>query len=128
MLSFYSSSRIDANRLKHRPKAPTTLSAAASATLIYRAKNRRRVGGINKTDLVQSLKNSYVHTAVGELDSNDSKAELEAESKAESDSDHQPQLKARRNAYSKEKKLAVITYLELTDMLNLKAKGDSNAS
>jgi hypothetical protein len=122
-LSFHSSGRIDANRPGLRPKAPTTLSAAASAALIYRAKNRRRVGGINETDLVQSLENSRAHAAAGEPDSDDS----EAESEAESDSDHQPRLKARRNAYSREKKLAVITYLELTDMPNPKAKGDLNA-
>jgi hypothetical protein len=39
-LLFYSSSQIDANRPGPRPKAPTTLSAAASAALIYRARNR----------------------------------------------------------------------------------------
>jgi hypothetical protein len=119
-LSFHSSGRINANRPGPRPKAPTT---TASAALIYGAKNRRRVGGINETDLVQSLENSRAHAAAGEPNSDDS----EAESEAESDNDHQPRLKARRNAYSREKKLAVITYLELTDMLNPKAKGDPNA-
>ena len=34
-LLFYSSGRIDANRPGPRPKHPTTLSAAASAALIY---------------------------------------------------------------------------------------------
>ena len=122
-LSFHSSGRIDANRPRPRPKAPTTLSTTASATLIYGAKNRRRVGGINEIDLVQSLENSRVHAVVGEPNSNDSKAESEAEL----DSDHRSRLKARRNAYSREKKLAIITYLELTDMPNPKAKGDPNA-
>jgi hypothetical protein len=51
-LSFHSSGRIDANRFGLRLKAPTTLFAAASTALIYRAKNRRRVGRINETDLV----------------------------------------------------------------------------
>ena len=117
-LSFHSSGRIDANRPGPRPKAPTTLSAAASAALIYGAEKRRRVGGINETDLFQSLENSRAHAAAGEPDSDDSEAE--------SDSDHQPRPKARRNAYYREKKLAVITYLELTDMPNPKAK-DPNA-
>jgi hypothetical protein len=122
-LSFHSSGRIDANRPGPRPKAPTTLSAAASAALIYRARNRRWVGGINETDLVQSLENSRAHTAAGEPDSGDSEAELEAEL----DSDHRPRPKARRNAYSREKKLAIITYLELIDMPNPKAKANPNA-
>jgi hypothetical protein len=68
-LSFHSSDRIDANRPEPRPKAPTTLSVAASAALICGAGKRRRVGGINETDLFQSLENSRVHAAVGEPDS-----------------------------------------------------------
>jgi hypothetical protein len=83
-LSFHSSGRIDANCPRPRPKAPTMLSTNASAALIYRAKNRCRVGGINETDLVQSLENSCVHAAAGEPDSDNSKAE----SKAELDSDY----------------------------------------
>jgi hypothetical protein len=118
-LSFHSSGQINANRPGPRPKAPTTLSTAASAALIYGARNRRRVGGINETDLVQSLGNSRAHAAAGEPDSDNSEAE--------SDSDHQPRPKSKRNAYSREKKLAVITYLELTDMRNAKANGDPNA-
>jgi hypothetical protein len=122
-LSFHSSGRIDANRPGPRPKASTMLSAAASAALIYGARNRHQVRGINKTDLVQSLENSCAYTAAGEPDSDNS----EAESEAELDSDYQPRPKARQNAYSREKKLAVITYLKLTDMPNAKAKGDPNA-
>src|SRR5580700_12267761 len=89
-LSFHSSGRVDANRPGPRPKAPTSLSTAASAALIYGARNRRQVGGINETDLVQSLENSRAHAAVGEPDSDDSEAEWEAEL----DSDHRPQPKA----------------------------------
>jgi hypothetical protein len=117
-LSFHSSGRIDANRPGPRPKAPTKLSTAAS-TLIYGAGNRRRARGINEIDLVQSLENSRTHAIVGEPDSDDSEAK--------SDSDHQPRPKARRNAYSREKKLAIITYLELIDMPNPKAKANPNA-
>jgi hypothetical protein len=87
MLSFHSSGQIDANRPRPRPKAPTTLSTTASAALIYGAKNRCQVRGINEIDLVQSLENSCAHIVVGEPNSDDSKAK--------SDSDHQPQLKAR---------------------------------
>jgi hypothetical protein len=119
-LSFHSSGRIDANRPGPRPKAPTTLSAAASAALIYRARNHHRVGGINESDLVQFLENSRAHAAVGKPNSDDSEAE--------SDNDHQPRPKARRNTFSREKKLAVITYLELADMPNPKAKDDPNSS
>jgi hypothetical protein len=72
-------------------------------------------------DLVQPLENSRADVAVGEPNSNDSEAE------AKSDSDHQPRPKARRNAYSREKKLAIITHLELIDMPNPKAKGDLDA-
>ena len=51
-LLFHSSGRIDANRPRPRPKALTMLSTTASTALIYRAKNRCQVKGINKTDLV----------------------------------------------------------------------------
>lgn len=102
-LSFRSSGRNDANRPGPRPKAPTTLSAAASAALIYGAAIRRRVGRIYEKDLDQSLENSRAYAAAAEPDSDDSEAE------AESDSDYQPRPKARQNANSREKMLAVIT-------------------
>jgi hypothetical protein len=114
-LSFHSTGRIDAVRLGPKPKAPTTLSSAATAALTYGAARRRKAGGTNETHLIQALERSCAHTAAGEADSNDLEAELDSQSRS------------KRNAYSREKKLAVVSYLELTDMPNPKAKGDTDA-
>jgi hypothetical protein len=109
-LSFHRSGRIDVNLPRPRLKASATLTAAASATLIFGGKRRRKVGGPNEAAAIEAFKSPHAHQAAGEPDSDDSDAN-------ESDGDHRPRPKWKRNAYSREKKLLAITYLEQTDML-----------
>jgi hypothetical protein len=89
-----------------------------SSALIYGARARRKVGGPNEADLIQAFKNPRAHTAAGEPDPDDSEA-------YDTDGDHRSRPKAKRNAYSREKKPATITYLELTDMPNPKEGPDA---
>jgi hypothetical protein len=112
-LSFHQSGRIDANRPGPKPKATTTLTPAASATLIFSQKRRRKVGGVNEAQAIEAFKSSREHQAAGEPDSDES-------DDYDSDGDHRTRPKLSRNAYSREKKLIAITYCELTDMLGKK--------
>jgi hypothetical protein len=110
-LSFHTSGRVLANRPGPKVKAPTTLTTAASAALVFGVRRRRKVGGVNEAEVIKAFRDSRAHHAVGELDSdNDSEEEYS------SDGDHRPRKKFKRNGYSREKKLLAITYFELTDM------------
>jgi hypothetical protein len=91
-LSFYTSSLVLANRLRPKVKALTTLTAAASAALVFGVQRRRKVGGINEAKCIQAFKSSCAHYAVRELDSRD-KEEYK-------DDDGWPLKKFKRNAYS----------------------------
>jgi hypothetical protein len=116
-LSFHQSGRIDASRPGPKPKAFTTLTSAASNTLIFGQKRRRAVGGVNEIQVIEAFRSSCEHQAAGEPDSDDSEF-------YDSDRDHRPCPKLRRNAYSREKKLLAVTYCEPTDMPR-KKEGDS---
>jgi hypothetical protein len=107
-LSFYTSGRVLANRPRPKVKALTTLTAAASAALVFGVRRRRKVGGINEAECIQAFRSSRAHYAVREPDSGD-----EEEYK---DDDGRLLKKFKRNAYSREKKLLAITYFELTNM------------
>jgi hypothetical protein len=54
-LSFNSTGRPEVGRPGPCSKAPTTLSPAASAALIHRARRRRKVGGINEAEAIQAF-------------------------------------------------------------------------
>jgi hypothetical protein len=115
-LSFHQSGRIEANRPGPKPKALTTLTTTASNTLIFGQKRRRKIGGVNKRQVIEAFRSSREHQAAGEPDSNDSEL-------YNSDGDHRPRPKLKRNAYSREKKLLAVIYYELTDMPG-KKEGD----
>jgi hypothetical protein len=108
-LCFHTSSRILTNRPGPKVKAPTTLTAASSAALIFGVR-RRKVGGVNEAEVIKAFKDSRAHHAIGEPDSGDDADEYS------SDGDHRPRKKFKRTGYSREKKLQAITYFELTDM------------
>jgi hypothetical protein len=70
-LSFHTSGRVLANRPGPKVKAPTTLTAAASAALVFGVRRRRKVGEINEAECIQAFRSSRAYYAVGELDSGD---------------------------------------------------------
>lgn len=109
-LCFHTSGRILTNRPGPKVKAPTTLTAASSAALIFGVRRRRKVGGVNEAEVIKAFKDSRAHHAIGEPDSGDDADEYS------SDGDHRPRKKFKRTGYSREKKLQAITYFELTDM------------
>ena len=47
-----------------KPKALTTLTSAASNTLIFRQKRQRTVGGVNEIQVIKAFKSSCKHQAV----------------------------------------------------------------
>jgi hypothetical protein len=51
-LSFHSSGRVKANRPGPKVKPPTTLTAAASAVLVFGVRRRRKVGRVNEQQVV----------------------------------------------------------------------------
>ena len=71
-LSFTQSGRIEANRPGPRPKAPTTLSLATSATLIHGTRRRRKVGSVNEAEVIEAFHSFRAHHDAREPDSNDS--------------------------------------------------------
>jgi|ERR1035438_2266031 hypothetical protein len=73
-LTFTQSGRIEANQPSPHPKAPTTLSPAASAALIYSTRRRRKVGGVNEAEVIEAFCSSKAHYDAGELDSNESQS------------------------------------------------------
>ena len=93
-LSFSSAGRPQANRPRPRPKAPTTLTPAASSALINGARRRRKVGGINEANVIEAFRSSRAHYDAGEPDSD-----------TDSDDDLGLKKKQRRIGYSREKKL-----------------------
>jgi DDE superfamily endonuclease len=109
-LSFTQRGQIQANRPGPRSKAPTTISIAKQHTLIYSAKRRRQVGGINEAEAIEAFKRSRDHFTAGEPDSGDESSGSEGNGP--------PILsrKRRRAAYSREKKLQAITYITSTDI------------
>ena len=109
-LCFHTSGRILTNRPRPKVKAPTTLTAASSAALIFGVRRRRKVGGVNEAEVIKAFKDSRARHAIGEPDSGDDADEYS------SDGDHRPRKKFKRTGYSREKKLQAITYFELTDM------------
>jgi hypothetical protein len=56
------------NRPRPRPKAPTTLTPAASSALINRARRRRKVGSINEAKVTKAFQSSRAHYNAGEPD------------------------------------------------------------
>jgi len=113
-ISFSSAGRLQANRPGPRPKAPTTLTPAASSALINGARRRRKVGGINEAEVIEAFQSSRAHYDAGEPDSGAS----------DSDDDMGPKKKQRRIGYSREKKLQAITYVTSTDMPGKKGGPD----
>jgi hypothetical protein len=108
-LTFAQSGRIDANRPGPRPKAPTTLSPAASAALIHGTRRRRKVGGVNEAEVIEAFRSSRAHHDAGEPDSDDSQS-------SDDNGNGGHHTKKTRQSYSREKKLQAINYFELTDM------------
>jgi hypothetical protein len=107
-LTFAQSGRIDANRPGPHPKAPTTLTPAAAAVLIHRARQRCKVSGVNKAEVIEAFCSSRVHYNVREPDSDNSQL---------SDNSNRSHYKKRtQQLYSREKKLQAINYFKLTDI------------
>jgi hypothetical protein len=52
VLSFHTSGRLKANRPRPKVKPPTTLTAAASAALIFGVRRRRKVSGVNEREVI----------------------------------------------------------------------------
>ena len=98
-LSFTQRGQIQANRPGARPKAPTTISTAKQHTLIYSAKRRRQVSGINKAKAIEAFKRSRDHFTTSEPNSGDES------SRSEGNSPPILSRKRRRAIYSREKKL-----------------------
>jgi len=90
-LSFHSSGTPQVNRPGPCPKAPIALLSE----LVFEARRRRLVGGINEQEVTESFREACALQAAELLDSDDD----------DSFSDNQPQGKLRRNGYSREKKL-----------------------
>jgi hypothetical protein len=67
-LSFHSTGRPKVVRPGPLSKAPTTLTPAASATLIYGARQRRKVGGINEAEAIQAFQDYCAHYDAGDPD------------------------------------------------------------
>ena len=109
-LSFHSSGRVEAKRPGPISKLPTT----TPPTLLHSHRRRRKVGGINETNVIRAFQQSRAHQDAGEPDSDTST----------SDSDDGPQIKRRRAGYSQEKKLQAVAYFENTDMPGKKEKSD----
>src|SRR5436190_18541227 len=66
-LSFHSSGKPQVNRPGPRPKAPTTLPSE----LVFGARRRRLVGGINEQQVTESFREARALQAVGLPDSDD---------------------------------------------------------
>ena len=115
-MSFYQNRRIKANRPGLKPKALTTLITTAFNTLIFGQKRRRKIGGVNESQVIKAFKNSREYQAAGEPDSNNSKF-------YNFDSDYRPRPKLNRNIYSREKKLLAVIYYKLTNIPG-KKEGD----
>jgi hypothetical protein len=60
-LTFTQLGRIEANQPGPCPKAPTTLSPAASAALIYSTRQRRKVGGVNEAEVIEAFRSFRAH-------------------------------------------------------------------
>jgi hypothetical protein len=115
-LSFHSTRRPKVVRPRPLSKAPTTLTPAASAALIYGARRRCKVGGINEAKAIQAFQDYRARYDVGDPD-------LDASS-----DDDQPQIKRTQMSYSREKKLLAITYFELIDVPGKKGRLDEPIS
>jgi len=87
-LSFNSTRRPEVWRPGPCSKAPPTLTLAASAALIYGARRRRKVGGINEAKAIQAFRDSCAHYDTGDPDSD-----------ASLDNDR-PQIKRTQISYS----------------------------
>jgi hypothetical protein len=71
-LTFAQSGRINTNRSGFRPKAPTALTSAAAAVLIYKTRRRRKIGGVNEAKIIKVFRSSRAYYNAGKSDSDDS--------------------------------------------------------
>jgi hypothetical protein len=116
-LTFTQSGRIEANRPGPCPKAPTTLSPAVLAVLIYSTRRRCKVGSVNKAEVIEAFCSSRAYYDAGEPDSDESQL-------SDDNSNRSYYTKKSRQLYSREKKLQAINYFELTDMPGRQDKPD----
>jgi len=82
-LSFHTSGRVLANQPRPKVKAFTTLTAAASAALVFSVQQQRKVGGVNEAEVIKAFKDSRAYYAAKELDSNNNSEEEEYSSNSD---------------------------------------------